>query len=144
MKVAAKFLGLASLFLWLFSTALLISIAYSASQIRVEVEDASFRVEGQTAALSLPVSVVNLGIYNVKKMQIEVSLLDENGNFLAKDERFRETIPPGTSWNFTVTLTVSDIVPEKTKVAFAVELNLAGLLPVKVYGSSEVGRGNEP
>jgi hypothetical protein len=139
MRVAAKFVRLASVFISIFAVALIASAAQSATQLRVNFGEAYFHVDGQTATLTLPVSISNFGMYDIKYAKVKFSLYDENGNLLAEDEESRETVAPGTSWNFTLTFTVRGRVIERPVGSFAVELNVAGILPVKFQGP--VGEG---
>ncbi len=148
MRVSVKALSIASTIIWFFFIAFSVSLAYSASAIKIEISETKIRLDSEKLKLFLDFQVLidNNGFYDLNNVEIKATLYDWHGSFLVENKTFVRIIPYGSKVLLTLELMVdlSDIFElvvgsnNPLLLKYEARINYASILPVKVYGSVEI------
>lgn len=148
MRMAVKALTVASAAIWIFFVAFSVTLAYSASAIRVEVSEVRLRLDAERTMLFLEFQILinNSGLYDLSNMEIKITLYDWCDSLLAENVTLAETIPRGSKSLLTPSLVANlsdrfeSIVGSNNPLIlrYEMKMNYAGVLPVRIYGSTEI------
>jgi hypothetical protein len=109
---ATKLLGIVLIFL-------IVTIAYSATQINIAFGQPITTATEQTLTISMPVNIHNAGLYDISQLNITTLITDQNGT-LVENTSLTQTIPKGanTITIQTLTLNITKILMEQESLLF--------------------------
>lgn len=113
MRVPIRIIGIATSAFWIFLIIFSASAVYSMKDFRVNLgQPQTSTTEDHELLFSFPVSIVNIGLYEIADLNISKSLLDEEGSALAGGSIFIPAIGQGQTINVTqdVKLNVTDLL----------------------------------
>lgn len=146
MQMAIRALGWATKLLWIILIAIVITIAYSATQINIAFGEATTTVTEQTVTISMPINIHNAGLYDINQLNITTRISDQNGNSLVSDSTLTQVISKGTDTTtmHTVTLNITKMLTEQNNLLFNdttltafqyVAFNYANAIPLSVHAN---------
>jgi hypothetical protein len=120
MQQAIRALGWATKLLWIILIAIIVTIAYSATQINIIFGEPTTTVTGQTVTISMPIDIRNAGLYDINQLNVTTSITDQNGNPIVKDSTLTRIIPKGTNTTtiHTITLNITKMLTEQDNLLF--------------------------
>jgi hypothetical protein len=120
MQMAIRALGWATKLLWIIVLAIIITIAYSATQVSIAFGEPTTTVTGQTVAISLPISVRNAGLYDLTQLNVTTRITDQYGHSLVEDSTLIPIISRGTNTTMmhTTALNVTKILDQNSDLIF--------------------------
>lgn len=120
MQMVIRALGWATKLLWIILVVLVITIAYSATQINVAFGESTTAIAGQTFTISMPVNIHNAGLYDVTLFNVTTLMTDELGRPIVGGTTLTQTIPRGTDITrmHTVTLNIADLITTRSDLLF--------------------------
>jgi hypothetical protein len=120
MQMAIRALGWATKLLWIILIAIVITIAYSATQINIAFGEATTTVTEQAVKISMPINIHNAGLYDINQLNITTRITDQNGNPLVRDSTLTQVIPKGKdiTTTHTITLNITKMLSEQNNLLF--------------------------
>jgi len=152
MQMAIRALGWATKLLWIIILVMIITIAYSATQISVAFGEPTATIAGQTVTVSLPISVCNAGLYDLTQLNVTTQITDRYGHPLVKDSTLTQIIPRGTTKTtmHTTTLNITKILDQYSDLLFSdtaftvfqyVAFDYANAIPLSAYANQTMSWG---
>jgi hypothetical protein len=152
MHQAIRALGWATKLLWIILIAIILTIAYSATQISVAFGEPQTTMTGQAVTLSFPISVNNQGLYDLSQLNFTTKITDLNGQSLAEGTTVAQLIPRGSAQTMihTVTIDLAGILAQNASFLFNdtdltvfqyVSLNYANAIPLSVHANQPMPWG---
>lgn len=148
MKVAVRALTIASMIIWVFFMAFSATLIYSAIAVGVEVRDfmVNLNADKLTLHLRFHMLINNSGLYDLNDIEIKLALYDWYELLLAENVTVAKIIPHGLEVLLTPSLTANlsdsfkSIVNSSNPLLlkYEMKLNYAGVLPIKISGSTEI------
>lgn len=152
MQQAIRALGWATKLLWIILIAIILTIAYSATQINIAFGESQTTMTGQEVTLSFPISVNNQGLYDLSQLNFTTKIADLNGQTLAKGTTVTQLIQRGSiqTTTHTVTIDLARILAQNGTFLFNdttftvfqyVSLNYANAIPFSVHANQTMPWG---
>lgn len=152
MQMAIRALGWAAKLLWIIMLAIIITIAYSATQINVAFGEPTTTVAEQAVTISWPISVRNAGLYDLTQLNVTTRITDQHGHSLVTDSTLTQIIPKGsnTTMMHTTVLNVTKILDQYSELLFNdttftefqyVSFNYANAIPLNVRANQTMQWG---
>jgi hypothetical protein len=152
MQMAIRALGWATKLLWIIILAIIITIAYSATQISIAFGEPTTTVTGQTVTISLPISVRNAGLYDLTQLNVTTQITDQYGHSLVEDSTLIQIISRGanTTTMHTTALNITKILDQNSGLLFNdttfnafqyVAFSYASAIPLSVYANQTMPWG---
>jgi len=145
MQMAIRALGWATKLLWIIILAIIITIAYSATQISIAFGEPQTITSGQAVTLSFPININNQGLYDLTQLNVTTKITDQNGQTLANGTSIAQSVQRGTmkaivhsvTINFSQMLAQSSLVLNDTSLTVFqyVSLNYASAIPLSVHAN---------
>lgn len=120
MQMVIRALGWATKLLWIILVVIVITIAYSATQINVAFGEPTTEVTEQTVAISMPINIHNAGLYDITQFNVTTRITDQNGHQIVDDTTLTQKIPRGVDITrmHTITLNITDILTTHSDLLF--------------------------
>jgi hypothetical protein len=120
MQMAVRALGWVTKILWVVVLAIIITIAYSATQVSVAFGEPTTAVTEQTITISLPISIRNAGLYDLTQLNVTTQITDQFGYALVQDSTLTQIIARGTNTTTThaTTLNITSILAQHSDLLF--------------------------
>jgi len=145
MQQAIRALGWATKLLWIVLMVLIITIAYSATQINIAFGQPTATATQQTLTISMPVNIRNSGLYDISQLNITTRITDQNGT-LVENSTLTQVIPKGanTIAMQTLTINITKILTEQSNLLFNdttltefqyVAFDYANAIPLNAHGN---------
>jgi hypothetical protein len=146
MQQAIRALGWAIKLLWIILIAIVITIAYSATQINIAFGEPTTIATESAVTISMPINIHNAGLYDIDQLNVTTRIIDENGNPLVENSTLTQVVPKGTDTTtmHIVTLNITKILIEQNYLLFNdttltefqyVAFNYANAIPLSVHGN---------
>jgi hypothetical protein len=153
MKIPIRMIGIATTFLWIFLIAFAASAFYSMKDLQFEFGDPQMSVTSENKLLfSMPITVTNVGYYNVGDFNVTTEIIDEAGFTVVRGSTFVPVIKKGdrviTAHNMTVD--IDDLLQNNENCLFEdmemrinemVSMKLAEMIPVQASTNFSVPWG---
>ena len=151
MRYSLRALRWASIVLWICFFLIIVTVVYSAFNIKVEVGDFQILAENENIVWAQPFVIDNAGFYDVSDLNITTILKDTNGTILVKGSSHIDEIPKkecSTVWH-NVSINLEEIpnyqIYLTNDAIFTIEqiiyLNFAKILPFSVKVNSTMAWG---
>jgi hypothetical protein len=152
MQQAIRALGWATKILWIIFIAIIITIAYSATQISIAFGEPQTTANEQEVTLSFPISVNNQGLYDLSQLNFTTKITDMTGQTLVKGTTVSQLIPRGSAQTMvhTVTIDLAGILAQGNSLLLRdtdltvfqyVSLNYANAIPLSVHANQTMPWG---
>jgi hypothetical protein len=152
MQMAIRALGWATKLLWIIVLAIIITIAYSVTQISIAFGESTTTVTGQMVTISLPINIRNAGLYDLTQLNITTQITDQYGHSLIRNSTFTQIISRGMNATVmhTITLNITKILDENSTLLFNdttfttfqyVTCNYANAIPFVAYANQTMPWG---
>jgi hypothetical protein len=108
MRIPIRMIGLATTFFWVFLIAFFITAVYSAKDIHFDFGEPQVGVSSTNRILfSLPVMIVNNGLYDVGSFNVTTRVIDAGGSLFGRGSTFIPVISKNSAVNVTHNMTIS-------------------------------------
>jgi hypothetical protein len=143
MRVPIKMIGLATTFFWIFLIAILITAVYSAQYLQFNFgQPQTGTTPDNKLLLSIPVTIVNNGFYDIDYFNITTEILDQNGFQITNGSTFISVVGKGQQVTAThnMTIDVNDLLQSDENFLFndtelgineIGSIRIAGIIPVQ-------------
>jgi hypothetical protein len=146
MQQAIRALGWATKILWIILIAIIVTIAYSATQINITFGEPTTTVTEQTVTISMPIDIHNAGLYDINQLNVTTRITDQNGNSLVEGSTLTRIVPKGTNTTttHTITLNLTKMLTQQNNLLFNdtdlitfqyVAFNYANAIPLSVHAN---------
>jgi hypothetical protein len=107
MRIPIKVIGLATTFFWIFLIAILITAVYSAKDLQLGFGQPQLETTSDNKLLvSIPVSIINKGFYNIDNFNMTTKILDKDGFEITNGSTFIPVIRKDQEVNTTHNMTI--------------------------------------
>jgi len=143
MRIAIRMIGIATSIFWIFLIIFSVSAMYSMKDIQMDFGEpqTSVTADGEMV-LSLPITVINRGLYDLGYFNVSTLVMDQQGSVIARASTFLPVIRKGeaVSTSHDVRLNLTDLLGNyqnflfndaELRVSEAVSLRAAQLIPVQ-------------
>jgi hypothetical protein len=145
MQQTIRALGLATKLLGIVLIVLIITIAYSATQISISFGQPTATATEQVLTISMPVNINNAGLYDIGQLNVTTRITDQNGT-LVQNSTLTQVIPKGadTITTQTLMLNITKILTEQSNLLFNdttltefqyVAFDYANAIPLSAHGN---------
>jgi hypothetical protein len=143
MRVPIKMIGLATTFFWIFLIAILITAVYSAKDLQFDFGQPQMGTTPDNKLLvSIPVTIINNGFYDIDYFNITTEILDRNGFQITNGSTFIPVVGKGQQVTAThnMTIDVNDLLQRDENFLFndtelgineIGSIRIAGIIPVQ-------------
>jgi hypothetical protein len=120
MKQALRALSIATIIFWIIILAFVITLVYSAMNIRIELGDHQITTTNETLTISIPLHINNTGFYDITDLNITTSLTNNDGTFLTYASTTVESIPYGNGKTVfhNITVNINDMIAKSQSLLF--------------------------
>lgn len=121
MRIPTKMIGIATTFFWMFLIAILITAAYSAKDLQFKFGQPQLGTTSDNKLLvSIPITIINKGLYNIDYFNITTKILDQNGFEITNGSTFIPVIGKGQEVTAThnMTVDVNDLLQRNRNYLF--------------------------
>jgi hypothetical protein len=152
MRQAIRALSWATKILWIILLALVITIAYSASQINISLGEQQITATQRTITISFPVSIRNQGLYDIAQLNVTTRIASQNSQTLATGTTVFQLVKRGTTETRThsIRISIRRIIDKDSNLLFDdtvltvfqyVSLNYANAVPFTAYANQTMQWG---
>ncbi|HML02997.1 MAG TPA: hypothetical protein VK487_06450 [Candidatus Bathyarchaeia archaeon] len=145
MQQTIRALGWATKLLWIVLIVLIVTIAYSATQITISFGQPITTATMQILTISMPVNIHNEGLYDIYQLNATTRITDQNGT-LVQNSTLTEVVPKGadTITTQTLMLNITKILTEQSNLLFNdttltefqyVAFDYADAIPLSAHGN---------
>jgi hypothetical protein len=151
MQQIIRALGWVTRLFWIILIAVAITIAYSATQISIDIGQPQTISNEQGVVISFPITISNQGLYNLAQLNITTRIADEDGRTLSNSSTLAQLVQRGTieTLNHSITISYAQILAQSSllfndthfTVFQYVTLNYANAIPVSAHANYTIQWG---
>jgi hypothetical protein len=153
MRVPIRIIGLATSFFWIFLIAFSASAVYSVKDVQFDFKQPQISSTiNNEALLSLPITIINKGLYNLGCFNISTKIASDEGMIITQGSTFIPIIKRGETVNtvHNMTMNLDNLPPTYTEILFndteipvytKVSINAAEVIPVQAMSNLSIPWG---
>jgi hypothetical protein len=153
LRVPIRIIGLATSFFWIFLIAFSASAVYSVKDVQFDFKEPQISsTDNDEALISLPITIVNKGLYNLGHFDISTRISNEEGMTITQGSTFIPIIERGETVNtvHNMTMNLDDLSQTYTEVLFndtelpvytKVSISAAEVIPVQAIANLSIPWG---